>query len=289
LWPQHQIETLVQSFQPDIVHLHEPLALGICGLKAAKTIHTPVVLTLHQLPWFVTKYTKSLDLEELFWAYGRHALKRYAAHIVPMARIAAVVKQHTGLNSQVIPYGLDLQRFQAIRETQGEAQQLRHKFGLSAHKPIMLHVGRLDVDKNVNYVIEAAARVLQKVDAELLVVGDGRQRQTLLKQCEALQIADRCHFTGFVSSEGDLPAIYRLADLFVTASEIETLGIVLLEAMASACPVVAVKATCIPDLVEDNHSGLLACPKDVSGLADRMIWLLQNPEVAWQMGRKGSY
>lgn len=59
LWPQRAINRLVHAFNPDIIHLHEPLLLGICGLRAARSLNIPVVLTLHQLPWFVAKYTPS--------------------------------------------------------------------------------------------------------------------------------------------------------------------------------------------------------------------------------------
>ncbi|MCB8945891.1 MAG: glycosyltransferase [Ardenticatenaceae bacterium] len=287
VWPQRPLMKLAQSFQPDVIHIHEPLALSVCGLKAAKTMNVPAVLTLHQLPWFVTKYTRWLNFEWLLWAYGRHALKQYAAHIVPMAQIAGVVQQYTGCPSCVIPHGLDLARFQTDDETGGEAASLRHKYGLPANKPVMLHVGRLDVDKNVQYVLQAVAQVTAVVEAELLIVGDGRQRQALEKLAEVLGIAEHCHFTGFVAPEGDLSGVYHLADLFVTASEIETLGIVILEAMASACPVVAVNATCMSELVHDQHGGFLVNPQDIEGLAAKMIWLLQNPEAARQMGQYG--
>ena len=134
---------------------------------------------------------------------------------------------------------------------------------------------------------QAAAKVMQQVDAELLIVGDGCQRKALIRQSEELGIADRCHFTGYVSPDGDLPAIYRLADVFVTASVIETFGIVILEAMAAACPVVAMKATSIPDLVDNNRSGFLLPPQNVDGLAEKITWLLRNPKEARKMGQEG--
>jgi glycosyltransferase involved in cell wall biosynthesis len=289
LWPQRQLHTLVEEFEPDIIHLHEPLTLGICGFKAAQRVNTPAVLTLHQLPWFITKYTgrSPINFERPLWRYGKWFLSQCAATIVPMGQIAAVVKQHTGQNPHTIPNGTDLRHFETKSDLDDEAAHLCKKISLPVDKPIILHTGRLDIDKGVNHVIQAAAKVMQQVDAELLIVGDGGQRQDLIVLCKVLGIADRCHFTGFVAPDGDLPAIYRLADVFVTASEIETFGIVILEAMAASCPVVAVEATCIPELVDDNRSGFLLPPKDVDGLAEKMIWLLQNPQQAREMGREG--
>jgi glycosyltransferase involved in cell wall biosynthesis len=280
---------LVQDFVPDIIHLHEPLIAGICGLKAARQLNIPVIVTLHQLPWFVTKYMESspIRIEWLLWQYGKWFLSHCAASIVPMRHIAAVVSRHANHQPCVIPYGANLRRFQANEDSDGEDDCLRQRYSLPVNKPIILHTGRLDKDKGVNYVIQAAAKVMQKVDAELLIVGDGCQRHSLIRQSQELGIGDRCHFTGFLSPDGELAATYQLADIFVSASEIETFGIVILEAMAAARPVVAVKATCIPDLVDNNRSGLLVRPKDVDGLAKKMIWLLENPGQARAMGREG--
>ena len=113
------------------------------------------------------------------------------------------------------------------------------------------------------------------------------QREALIRQSEEFGIADRCHFTGYVSPDGDLPAKHRLDDVFVTTSVIETFGIVIFEAMAAAYPVVAIKSTSILELVDDKRSGLLLHPQNVDGLAEKMIWLLQNPEEARKMGQVG--
>ena len=229
LWPRRQIYDLVQDFAPDIIHLHEPLIAGICGLKAARRLNIPIVVTLHQLPWYVTKYMEGspIRIEWLLWQYGKWFSSQCAASIVPMGQIAAVVNQHTGHSPCVIPYGANLRRFQANEDSDGEDDCLRQRYSLPVNKPVILHTGRLDKDKSVNYVIQAVAKVMQKVDAELLIVGDGCQRQSLSRQSQELGIGDRCHFTGFLAPDAELAAAYRSADLFVTASEIETFGIVI--------------------------------------------------------------
>ncbi len=292
LWPQRAINRLVHAFNPDIIHLHEPLLLGICGLRAARSLNIPVVLTLHQLPWFVAKYTPSfwgspIRFDWLLWQYGRWFLSQCAAVIAPAKPVATVIRQHTRRTAHIIPNGADLQHFQAAPRTDDEADRLRQRYGLPPDKPVLLHVGRLDIDKNVDAVIQAAALVMQRLDAELLVVGDGCRRPALTRQCEQLGIAARSHFTGFVSPDGELPGLYRLASIFMIASDIETFGIVILEAMACALPVVAVQATSIPDLVDDRRSGFLVPLNDVAGMADKLAWLLQNPEQAKRMGLAG--
>ncbi len=79
-----------------------------------------------------------------------------------------------------------------------------------------------------------------------------------MKLCDSLGITDRVKFTGCISLQDGLPEIYRAASLFVSASEIETQGIVLLEAAASGLPIAAVHATCIPEIVHHGVNGYLA-------------------------------
>jgi glycosyltransferase involved in cell wall biosynthesis len=144
----------------------------------------------------------------------------------------------------------------------------------------------LDTDKRVDRVILAAARVMRESAAHLIVVGDGQQKKYLIQLCKNLGIAERVHFTGFVLTGQGLPEIYRMANLFVTASEIETQGIVLLEAAASELPLVAVRATCIPEIVHHEINGYLAEPGDIHALAESMGRILKNPRLASAMGKQ---
>jgi glycosyltransferase involved in cell wall biosynthesis len=148
-------------------------------------------------------------------------------------------------------------------------------------------VGRLDTDKRVDRVVRAAAEVMPATGAHLLLVGDGRERPALENLARSLGVAGRVHFPGFVTVEQGLSDMYRLASLFVTASEIETQGIVLLEAAASGLPIAAVRATCIPEIVHHAENGFLSAPGDIHGLAHSMHTLLQQPTLAVQMGQTG--
>jgi glycosyltransferase involved in cell wall biosynthesis len=159
------------------------------------------------------------------------------------------------------------------------------RYGLDPDLPVILHVGRLDVDKQVNLVIRASAQTINQVDAQLLIVGDGRQREELIELCANLGIGRFCHFPGFVETDDDLPGLYRLAAVFVTASEIETQGLVILEAMASGLPVVAVKATCIPELVQEDVNGYLSQPGELEQMSAQVLRILMSPDRAKEMGR----
>jgi glycosyltransferase involved in cell wall biosynthesis len=147
-------------------------------------------------------------------------------------------------------------------------------------------VGRLDIDKNVDRVLQAAAEVMSQTEAHLLIVGDGSQKHALIKMCETLKITDRVHFPGYIALEEGLPEIHRLADIFVTASEIEVQSLVLLEAIASGLPIVAVDATFIPEVVHNGINGFLAESGDIHGLASAISTLLKNPTQRQEMGKR---
>jgi glycosyltransferase involved in cell wall biosynthesis len=223
-------------------------------------------------------------MEKLLWRYGRWYCKKFTALITPTETTSLQVSKILGRPVNTISNGIDLQTFHPPLPRDDEAS-IRQKWNLPPDVPILLHVGRLDPDKNVERVIQAAAPILNEYQAHLLIVGDGLRKPALMSLCESLGMADRVHFTGFVSTPQGLPEIYRIAQLFITASEIETQGLVLLEAAASGLPIVAVRATCIPEIVHDGVNGFLAEPGDVGGLSQGMSSLLKDRDKATQMGK----
>jgi 1,2-diacylglycerol 3-alpha-glucosyltransferase len=102
-----------------------------------------------------------------------------------------------------------------------------------------------------------------------------------------LGIRHLSHFPGFVPATGDLPGLYRLASVFITASEIETQSLVVLEAAATCLPVVAVRTAAAPEVMEDGVNGYLVAPRDIDAMADRLVLLLRDPVEARAMGQAG--
>jgi glycosyltransferase involved in cell wall biosynthesis len=290
LWDRNIISTEFKEFKPHILHLHDPLNLGMAGLVTAHRLQIPVALTLHQVPRFVSAYLPDVPalqntVESGLWAYGRWFLQQCEKVIVPSYAIAEEIHSHDIQRPNVISNGMDLHAFNPDPPDPGERETLCLIYGLDPDLPVILHVGRLDVDKQVNLVIRASAQAINQVGAQLLIVGDGRQREELIELCVNLGIGKICHFPGFVETNGDLPGLYRLAAVFVTASEIETQGLVILEAMASGLPVIAVKATCIPELVQEDVNGYLSPPGELEQMSAQVLRILMSPDRAKEMGR----
>lgn len=286
---RREVRQALQEFKPDLIHTHDPFQLSLAGLAYARLHSIPILLSIHQLPWFVASYVPNVDglrdsVENLFWKYARWLLKKFPATLVPTQTIADIVAARTGIRPRAISCGLDLASFTPSPLSLDRERTLRHKLGLPANVPVILHVGRLDTDKRVDQVVRAAAKTMSATDAHLLLVGDGRERPALVRLARALGVGSRVHFPGFITVEQGLPDIYRLANIFVTASEIETQGIVLLEAAASGLPIAAVRATCIPEIVHHEENGFLSAPGDLDELSHSMTTLIQNETIAKQMG-----
>ena len=187
LWPQRAINRLVHAFNPDIIHLHEPLLLGICGLRAARSLNIPVVLTLHQLPWFVAKYTPSfwgspIRFDWLLWQYGRWFLSQCAAVIAPAKPVANVIRQHTRRTAHIIPNGADLQHYPEQAKRMGLAGreislQFSHEALIERHaqlyqvicpkpRPYVAHYGRSGSLQNENAAETAGTAVFRAMREE---------------------------------------------------------------------------------------------------------------------------
>ena len=290
LWPRGPVRRALRDFRPEVLHLHDPTTLGLLGLRAGHKLGLPVALTLHQLPWFVLAYLPKLPplvepTEAWLWRYYRWWIEHTHAVIAPSATIARIVEAETTYRPLTITNGVDGQRFNPQPAVPGEREALLAKYGLRPDLPIILYAGRIDADKQVHLVAQAAARALRAAPGQLLAVGDGKERPAVRKLCAALGIEDVSVFPGFVSLTGDLPGLYRLATVFATASEVEIQSSVVLEAAASALPVVAMRASSMPEFVEDGVTGFLTPPGDSEAMGDCLATLLRDPKRARAMGQ----
>ena len=287
LFPRRAVLQALEEFQPDLIHTHDPLQMGWLGLAYARRACIPITLTVHQLPGFVSAYVhKSVRpiVEKSLWSYASWLLRHFTTIITPTRSISTFIRQMTGLDVNVISCGLDLQTFHPPLSAD-EDLATRQKWNLPSRLPLILHVGRLDTDKKADRVIRAAAQTLHETNAHLVVVGDGRQKSHLIQLCRDLGIEERVHFTSYVSMQQGLPELYRVATVFVTTSEIETQGIVLLEAAASGLPLVAVNSTCIPEIVYDGSNGYLTNSGDTHAMSRSLTNILNDPQLAACMGK----
>jgi len=268
------------DFRPDVIHNHSMSAMGLQALAAGHLLGIPVLGTCHVFLAGFLKYAPiSLDgvplTEDIAWKYTTAFFNRFPQVTTPSEAMRRELVTH-GLRVPVmaISNGVDTDLFHPIPKTEIEASR----------PPVVLHVGRLGYEKRVDLVIRAFARLLDGFPAaRLVIVGDGPEKEELQALATEKGVSRQVDFVGEVPHE-HLPAYYQQADLFVTASTIETQGLVVLEAMACGLPIAGVEAMALPDLIQQDVNGIIASPNDEEQLAFGMAHLLSSEKLCQEMG-----
>jgi len=186
---------------------------------------------------------------------------------------------------KVIPNGINLEEFKINLSK----EECRDKLGLPHNKKIILFFGNIVAYKGPHILLKAFSKAKSQFkDAMLVFAGRGKMQEELTKLAAELDIKSDVLFTGYVD-EKLKPFYYKSADIFCLPSitMAEAFGIVNLEAMACGIPVISSKLGGIPDVVTDRETGLLVKPEDKEALADAIILLLENEDIARKMGNKG--
>jgi len=289
LFSYFAIPKVLKKFQPDVIHIHEAF-VAWTSIPYARRNHIPLISMVHQIPTgSVSSMPNLLGLrssaESVIWMYERWLMRQCQTVVAPSQTTSKLLTSMTGMEVITISNGIDLQTFHPPLP-HDNVSAMRNKWHLPADVPLFLYIGRLDPEKHVDRLLDACASVVQGTTVHLFIVGDGREKEALIEQSRNLGIAERVHFVGFVSPKDGLPEIYRMANVFITASKMETQGIVLLEAAASGLPIVAVNATSIPEIVHDGINGFLADPHDIGTFNHALNMLVNNSELARAMGRE---
>jgi len=184
-------------------------------------------------------------------------------------------------NPAVIPNAVDHHRF----NPDVDPTPVREKLNFPPGDPIVLLVGRIVPHKGIEHFIEAAQYV---PDAHFLIAGDGSALPAMKRLATSFGVAHRTRFIGRVSEAG-LPRVYAACDVFVlpSVSRLEAFGIVALEAMATAKPVVVADIPGVREVIDNGKDGLLADPVNPQDLAEKIRWLLADPAARRTMGERG--
>lgn len=263
--PDPRILAELWQFAPNVVHAVGPACLGVWGIASARALGIPVVASYHtDLPRYLPDH--GLDwLDPAIWPLIRAVHNRAHVNLAPSRFTAKELEGHGVEPVGVWRGGVDTDSFHPKRRSQTMRLRLS---GEIPDGPILLYAGRLSPEKQLH----TFATMLDRLPtARLALVGDGPAREEL----ERTLPADRTSFLGFLRGE-ELATAFASADVFVMPSTTETLGFVVLEAMASGRPVVAANAGGIPDLVHDGETGWLYTPDRPEEAADRIGGLLAD-------------
>jgi glycosyltransferase involved in cell wall biosynthesis len=265
--PRPAIGEELKHFRPDLVHVVNPAVLGLAGIYYAKLMNVPLVASYHtHLPEYLQHYGLGM-LEGLLWELLKAGHNQASLNLCTSTAMCQELSSHGIERVALWQRGVDTETFQPHLTSQEMRSRLTQG---NPDSPLLLYVGRLSAEKE----IEQIKPVLDSIpNARLALVGDGPHRQAL----EQHFAGTPTYFVGYLMGT-ELAAAFASADAFVFPSRTETLGLVLLEAMAAGCPVVAARSGGIPDIVEDGVNGYLFDPADERGAVIATQRLLAQPE-----------
>lgn len=259
----------------DIVHTHTPFTVGFVGLRWAESHDLPIVSTYHTLYDRYAHYIPYLPRRYTRFRIAKHTNFYYNAvdHVITPSEASqkwllrhSVVKPVT-----VIPTGVP--RGPIIDRTEA-----RLALGIPSDQKILLYVGRLAKEKNLEVLFDAVAQVFaQDPTARLWLVGDGPYREESTAIVRALNMGDRVRFVGFVPRV-EVDRYYAAADLFVFSSITETQGLVVIEAMTYGLPAVAVAGGGASEAIEDDLNGFVV-KNDSESLAEAVFQVTSDERL----------
>ncbi len=243
----------IDSFAADVIHAHHPFLLGDTALRIGASKNVPVIFTHHTRYEDYTHYVPfdSPALKEFAANLSTHFANLCDGVIAPSESIAKLIKSRgVATPIKVVPTGIDVQAF-----ARGSRTRFRRKFRIPDDALVVGHVGRLAPEKNLSFLAEAVALFLeQEKSAYFFVVGSGPSEEAIRGTFQQRGLGDRLILAGKQTGRA-LGAAYRAMDVFAFASQSETQGMVLAEAMAAGLPVVALNASGVREVVHDGENG----------------------------------
>lgn len=250
------IKKIVDDLDLDIVHSHQPFSIGKDGMRQARRKNIPIVFTHHCRYEDYTHYVPLISQAILKW----HVKKRATVFanncdraIAPTEQIKqTIIKRGVKTPISVLPTGIDWEKFQ-----KGDGLAIRKKFGIKNDETCLLWVGRMQVEKNLDFLFEAIKELIKNNEKiKMIFIGSGPEEKKLKKKAIKEGIENNIFFAGLVNQDR-IQEYYRAGDIFAQPSLTETQGMSTIEAMASGLAVVAIKATGAVDLIKDGKTGIL--------------------------------
>jgi glycosyltransferase involved in cell wall biosynthesis len=268
-----KLSRIIKELKPDIVHAHDPHGVAFASLALS-------FLTSRTCPGLIASRRVAFHLKS-------HAFSRWKYHQVDCFVAASEAIRHVLVGDGIEPSrvvtvheGIDVHRGQAE-----PVANIHAEFWLPTHAPIVGTVAALSQEKGHRHLIDAAALVVREVpDARFVILGEGDQRPALERQIKELHLDKHVVLPGF---RADILSFMRAFDVFVMPSLSEGLGTSLLDAMASAKPVVASNTGGIPEVVAHSETGFLVPPRDHHALAMAIVRLLKDSGLRERMGGAG--
>ena len=285
--PLRELAARLGTHAFDLVHIQTPFAAHYAGLRIARELGVPCVATYHTffeeyLHHYVPFAPRAL-MRALAREFSRRQGNQVDALVVPSRAMLSTLTAY-GVRSPmtILPTGISFGEFAG-----GDGAAFRRRHGIPADRPLLVHIGRLAFEKNIDFLLRTLERVrLRHPDVLLLIAGEGPALPHLKRIAQRLRLEANVQFVGYLDRANALLDCFRAGDVFVFASRTETQGLVLLEAMALGVPVVAIAEMGAIDILEAGEGALVA-PPDEQAFAGAVCLLLDSPSLRWRLGAEG--
>ncbi len=277
-----RLHSTLKKIGLDVIHVHSPFLLGRLGAHYAKKLNIPLVFTFHTL------YDQYVHYVPIGQNFTKKITKKFCADfcnhcdlvIVPTGIIGEHL-QAWGVSTEIkaLPTGININSFRTE-----EKNWLYQKFNIDTSEKLLISVGRLGKEKNFEFILKTFGNINAAFPkTKLVLVGNGPEKDELVKIAKELDILEKVIFTGTLSRDETAKA-YNSAYIFVFASVTETQGLVVGEAKAAGLPTVAVKAFGVSEMVENGVDGFLT-NLDISEFVDKVNLLLGDENLRYTMSQ----
>ena len=274
----------LKKYDFDIMHIQTPFVAHYSGVKIAKALNIPCVITYHTLfEQYLYHYIPIIPKQILkFFARRFSATQCNQAQgvISPSSIILQLLKSYGVKNNiRIIPTGINSKKF-----VFGDSQKFKSSFNIPANKKVLLNVSRVAFEKNIGLLLEVVNRVKRDIPEIILIIaGEGPAKNAYIQQAMNLGLDDNVIFVGYLDRDSDLIDCYHSADIFLFSSMTETQGLVLLESMAAGTPVVSVAEMGTKDILI-GCAGAVITNGEIDDFSRKVVSLL-NDEHAYEQTR----
>lgn len=245
----------LMNWHPDIIHTQSEFSTFFMARHIANRLNIPIIHTYHTVYENYTHYFSPVKSwgQAIAPKFTRRILIETDGVIAPSNKIYNLLKSY-GVNQKifVIPTGINMPP-ELYEDQEQKLKEIRHSLSISDDKRVIIFVGRLAKEKNLEEILEFFSKLI-RTNLILLIVGDGPYRLSLESFASDLSINQDIRFTGMIPSDS-VNYYYRLSDVFVSASNSETQGLTYIEALSNGIPIICKKDDCLDGVVDEGNNG----------------------------------
>lgn len=273
------------DWQPDIIHSHCEFSTFKMAKHLAEVLNIPIVHTYHTVYEDYTHYfspNKKMG-KKLVSFFSTHILKQTDLVIAPTQKVKDLLLNYSvDQTIEVVATGIDTKQFDQKIAADKKAD-LRNQYGIKDEDCLLLFVGRLAKEKNIEEILSFLHRMNQR-QVKFLICGDGPNRQNLENLVANYGLQGRVHFAGMIDPS-EVAQYYQLADIFVSASTSETQGLTYLEALLGGLPLLCRQDECLNNVIFKGVNGYTF--SNYIEFESSLLHMINNPEDLEAMSQAG--